>query len=147
MWRAALSRRREKARLTPLGDMITISEARREIDHFGRTVSAIEAAIACRRRTGCGLAVRPRWRLVCCPLLIRLSAAINPKYASNMRDHDQRAVQREIWRPENGADIGLGSIAALGPDFDRKGWLFLLIPFARGLRRRKMRWALRGGNL
>ena len=119
---AALFETARKARLTPLGEMI-YSEARREIDHFGRTVSAIEG-LSRAEEGQVRLAVTPSVATVVLPAVIRRFRRDHPKVRIDMRDMDSAAVQREMEAER--ADIGLGSIAG-GPDFDRK--LLLSDPF------------------
>lgn len=112
---AALFETARKARLTPLGEMI-YSEARREIDHFGRTVSAIEG-LSRAEEGQVRLAVTPSVATVILPAVIRRFRRDHPKVRIDMRDMDSAAVQREMEAER--ADIGLGSVAG-GPNFDRK---------------------------
>ena len=112
---AALFETARKARLTPLGEMI-YSEARREIDHFGRTVSAIEG-LSRAEEGQVRLAVTPSVATVVLPAVIRRFRRDHPKVRIDMRDMDSAAVQREMEAER--ADIGLGSVAG-GPNFDRK---------------------------
>jgi DNA-binding transcriptional LysR family regulator len=112
---AALFETARKSRLTPLGEMI-YGEARREIDHFGRTVSAIEG-LSRAEEGQVRLAVTPSVATVVLPAVIRRFRRDYPKVRIDMRDMDSAAVQREMEAER--ADIGLGSVAG-GPAFERK---------------------------
>ncbi|SDF25550.1 LysR family transcriptional regulator [Limimaricola pyoseonensis] len=112
---AALFETARKSRLTPLGGMI-YGEARREIEHFGRTVEAIEGL----SRAEAGqvrLAVTPSVATAILPAVIRHFRRDHPKVRIDMRDMDSASVQRELESER--ADIGLASIAA-APGFERK---------------------------
>lgn len=104
-----------KSRLTPLGQMIH-AEARRELDHFARTVAMIEG----HSRAELGfvrLAVTPSIATAVLPPVIRRFMADHPKVRVDLRDMNSSAVQHELERER--ADIG---VATLGPmtGFDRR---------------------------
>ena len=104
-----------KSRLTPLGKMV-YGEAQREIEHFGRTVAAIDG-LARAEDGQVRLAVTPSVAAAVLPQVIRRFRRDRPRVRIDMRDMDSAAVQREMEAER--ADIGLGSLAG-GPNFDRK---------------------------
>lgn len=104
-----------KSRLTPLGKMV-YGEAQREIEHFGRTVAAIDG-LARAEDGQVRLAVTPSVAAAVLPQVIRRFRRDRPRVRIDMRDMDSAAVQRELQAER--ADIGLASIAA-GPGFERK---------------------------
>ena len=112
---AALFETARKSRLTPLGEMI-FREARREIDHFGRTVAAIEG-LSRAEEGQVRLAVTPSVATVVLPAVIQRFRHDHPKVHIDMRDMDSAAVQQELEAER--ADIGLGSISG-GPEFERR---------------------------
>lgn len=112
---AALFETARKSRLTPLGVMVH-GEARREIEHFGRTVAAIEG-LARAEEGQVRLAVTPSVATAILPAVIRHFRRDHPKVRIDMRDMDSASVQRELEAER--ADIGLASIAA-APGFERK---------------------------
>lgn len=104
-----------KSRLTPLGQMIH-AEARRELDHFARTVAMIEG----HSRAELGfvrLAVTPSVATAVLPTVIRRFMADHPKVRVDLRDMNSSAVQRELERER--ADIGVATLGPM-PGFDRK---------------------------
>ena len=112
---AALFETARKSRMTPLGDMI-YNEARREIEHFGRTVAAIEG-LSRAEQGQVRLAVTPSVATAILPGVIRHFRRDHPMVRIDMRDMDSASVQRELEAER--ADIGLASITA-GPGFERK---------------------------
>lgn len=112
---AALFETARKSRLTPLGDMV-YTEARREIEHFGRTVASIEG-LARAEDGQVRLAVTPSVATAILPEVIRRFRRDHPRVRIDMRDMDSASVQRELEAER--ADIGLASINA-GPGFERK---------------------------
>ncbi|MCP1170618.1 LysR family transcriptional regulator [Limimaricola litoreus] len=112
---AALFETARKSRLTPLGEMIH-TEARREIEHFGRTVAAIEGLS--RAEDGqVRLAVTPSVATAILPEVIRRFRRDHARVRIDMRDMDSASVQRELEAER--ADIGIASIAA-GSGFEHK---------------------------
>ncbi len=104
-----------KSRLTPLGEMIH-AEARRELDHFARTVAMIEG----HSRAELGfvrLAVTPSVATAVLPSVIRSFMADHPKVRVDLRDMNSAAVQHELERER--ADIGIATLGPM-PGFDRK---------------------------
>ncbi|MGR3464598.1 LysR family transcriptional regulator [Limimaricola sp.] len=112
---SALFETARKSRLTPLGEMV-YGEARREIEHFGRTVAAIEG-LSRAEQGQVRLAVTPSVATAILPEVIRRFRRDHPRVRIDMRDMDSASVQRELEAER--AEIGLASIAA-GPGFDRK---------------------------
>ena len=112
---AALFETARKSRMTPLGDMV-YNEARREIEHFGRTVAAIEG-LSRAEQGQVRLAVTPSVATAILPEVIRHFRRNHPMVRIDMRDMDSASVQRELEAER--ADIGLASITA-GPGFERK---------------------------
>lgn len=112
---AALFETARKSHLTPLGEMI-YAEARREIEHFGRTVAAIEG-LSRAEEGRVRLAVTPSVATAILPEVIRRFRRDHPKVRIDMRDMDSASVQREMEAER--ADIGLGSVAG-GLGFERK---------------------------
>ncbi len=95
-----------KARLTPLGEQI-YHEARRELDHFERTLANIEGLS--RAQLGhVRLAVTPSVAIAILPPILKRFMAEHPKVRIDIRDMNSAAVQRELERER--ADIGLASI-------------------------------------
>ena len=114
---AALFETARKSHLTPLGEMI-YAEARREVEHFARTVTAIEG-LSRAEEGQVRLAVTPSVATAILPSVIRRFRREHPKVRIDMRDMDSASVQREM--EAGGADIGLGSVAG-GPEFERRLW-------------------------
>ncbi len=104
-----------KSRLTPLGEMI-YSEARREIEHFGRTVAAIEG-LSRAEEGQVRLAVTPSVATAILPAVIRHFRRDHPKVRIDMRDMDSGSVQRELEAER--ADIGIATIT-VASGFERK---------------------------
>lgn len=95
-----------KARLTPLGAQI-YQEARRELDHFDRTLATIEGLA----RSEAGfvrLAVTPSVATVILPPILQAFIAARPKVRVEMRDMNSAAVLEAVQHER--ADIGLASI-------------------------------------
>ncbi len=95
-----------KARLTPLGERILI-EARRELEHFDRTLSNIDGL----SRAEMGhvrVAVTPSVAAVILPSIIQRFIARHPKVRIDVRDMNSAAVQQDLLHER--ADIGLASI-------------------------------------
>lgn len=95
-----------KSRLTPLGEQI-YREARRELEHFDRTLAAIEGLS--RAETGfVRLAVTPSVASAILPPILQAFIATHPKVRIEVRDMNSAAVQRALMQDR--ADIGLASI-------------------------------------
>lgn len=97
-----------KSRLTPLGMQI-YREARRELEHFDRTVANIHA-LADAQIGQVRIAVTPSVGSVIMPQIIQKFMALHPNVHVEMQDMASAAVQQALAREE--ADIG---IATLGP--------------------------------
>src|SRR6056297_2796888 len=103
-----------KSRLTPLGELIH-AEARRELDHFDRTITAIEGM----SRAEAGhvrLAVTPSVGQVIMPSILRSFMAAHPGVHVDMRDSHSAAVQDDLAAGR--ADIGLATLPPM-PGFER----------------------------
>lgn len=102
-----------KSRLTPLGQLIH-AEARRELDHFDRTVSTIEGLS--RAQLGfVRLSVTPSLAQSVLPPILHRFLKDHPDVRIDMADMDSAAVHQDLRADR--ADIGLASIGAL-PGFD-----------------------------
>lgn len=104
-----------KSRLTPLGEMV-LTEARRELEHFNRTVGAIEGL----SRAELGhvrLAVTPSVAQAVLPPVLKAFMHAHPGVRIDMRDADSASVQRELAAER--ADIGMASLRAM-PGFERE---------------------------
>ena len=98
-----------KSRLTPLGQMIH-TEARRELDHFDRTVSTIEGL----SRAELGfvrLSVTPSLAQSVLPPILHRFLQDHPNVRVDMADMDSAAVHEDLKAER--ADIGLASVGAL----------------------------------
>ncbi|MFV1875599.1 LysR family transcriptional regulator [Nioella sp.] len=98
-----------KSRLTPLGQLIH-TEARRELDHFDRTVSTIEGL----SRAELGfvrLSVTPSLAQSVLPPILQRFLLDHPNVRVDMADMDSAAVHEDLKAER--ADIGLASIGAL----------------------------------
>jgi len=98
-----------KSRLTPLGQLIH-AEARRELDHFDRTISAIEGL----SRAELGfvrLSVTPSLAQSILPPILKRYLKDHPNVRIDMADMDSTAVHQDLQAER--ADIGLASIGAL----------------------------------
>lgn len=98
-----------KSRLTPLGQQIH-AEARRELDHFDRTIATIEGL----SRAEMGfvrLSVTPSLAQSLLPPVLRRFMQSHPKLRIDMADMDSAAVHQDLQAER--ADIGLASIGAL----------------------------------
>lgn len=98
-----------KSRLTPLGRLIH-DEARRELDHFDRTVSTIEGL----SRAELGfvrLSVTPSLSQSVLPPILHRFLQDHPNVRIDMADMDSAAVHQDLLAER--ADIGLASIGAL----------------------------------
>lgn len=94
-----------KSRLTPIGELI-LTEARREVEHFEKTVSVIEGL----SRSELGylrLAATPSVATTVLPTVIFEFAERFPKVQIDLRDMDSATIARELDRER--ADIGIGS--------------------------------------
>lgn len=103
-----------KSRLTPLGELVQI-EARRELAHFDRTVSAIEGL----SRAELGhvrLTVTPSVAQAIMPPILQAYMQAHPGVRIDMRDADSATVKSELLAER--ADIGLASLSHI-PGFDR----------------------------
>lgn len=102
-----------KSRLTPLGQMIDAA-ARRELEHFDRTVATIEGL----SRAELGfvrLATTPSIAQSVLPPILHRFVRRHPDVRIDLSDMDSRAV-REALQADR-ADIGLAGLGAL-PGFD-----------------------------
>lgn len=98
-----------KSKLTPLGAQV-LTEARRELAHFDRTVTMIEGLS--RAKLGLvRLAATPSVAQTILPPVIRSFLDSHPDVQIDIRDMDSHSVQQEL-RAER-ADIGLAAIGAL----------------------------------
>ncbi|WP_245813767.1 LysR family transcriptional regulator [Boseongicola aestuarii] len=97
-----------KSRLTPLGRQV-LDEARREIEHFDRTVAAIDG-LAKAERGQVRLAVTPSIAQSILPPILRRYVQAHPDVRIDIRDADSAQIEQDI-RSE-AADIGISS---LGP--------------------------------
>ncbi|WP_299851300.1 LysR family transcriptional regulator [uncultured Roseovarius sp.] len=112
---SALFESARKSRLTPLGEMVLI-EARRELEHFERTVTAIEGL----SRAELGhvrLAVTPSVAQAVLPNILQEFMQKHPGVRIDMRDADSASVQRELTSER--ADIGMATLRHM-PGFDRE---------------------------
>jgi len=103
-----------KSRLTPLGELIH-AEARRELDHFDRTIAAIEG-ISRAEAGHVRLAVTPSVGQVIMPSILRSFMAAHPGVHVDMRDSHSAAVQDDLAAGR--ADIGLATLPPM-PGFER----------------------------
>lgn len=97
-----------KSRLTPLGRQV-LDEARREIEHFDRTVAAIDG-LAKAERGHVRLAVTPSVAQSIMPPILRRFVQGHPDVRIDISDTDSAQIEQDI-RSEV-ADIGISS---LGP--------------------------------
>ena len=104
-----------KSRLTPLGELIH-QEATRELEHFERTVAAIEGLSRAERGHVRIIATPSMVQTVLPPILSRFMAN-HPDVRIDLRDADSAAIEEEL-RAER-ADIGLASLGPLA-GFKRK---------------------------
>ncbi|WP_317057411.1 LysR family transcriptional regulator [Roseovarius rhodophyticola] len=103
-----------KSHLTRLGDLVRI-EAKRELNHFDRTVAAIEGL----SRAEAGhvrLAVTPSVAKVLMPHVLRSFANHHPDVRIDMRDIDSASIGHELQAGR--VDIALASLRPL-PRFER----------------------------
>lgn len=104
-----------KSRLTPLGALVLV-EAQRELDHFERTLAAIDGL----SRAEIGhvrLAVTPSVAQTVLPTVLRRFIAAHPQVRIDLSDSDSATVQRELAAER--ADIGLASLGPM-PGLDRQ---------------------------
>lgn len=104
-----------KSRLTPLGEMVLI-EARRELAHFDRTVTAIEGL----SRAELGhvrLAVTPSVAQSILPPILQEFMRKHPGVRIDMRDTDSASVQHTLTSER--ADIGMATLRQI-PGFERE---------------------------
>ncbi|NNL18610.1 MAG: LysR family transcriptional regulator [Boseongicola sp.] len=97
-----------KSRLTPLGRQV-LDEARREIEHFDRTVAAIDGLSKAERGL-VRLAVTPSVAQSVMPSVLRDFVQSHPDVRVDISDADSAKIEQDI-RAED-ADIGISS---LGP--------------------------------
>ena len=97
-----------KSRLTPLGRQV-LDEARREIEHFDRTIAAIDG-LAKAERGHVRLAVTPSVAQSIMPPVLRAFVRAHPDVRVDISDADSSKIEQDI-RAEV-ADIG---ITSLGP--------------------------------
>ncbi|WP_223412947.1 LysR family transcriptional regulator [Roseovarius aestuarii] len=103
-----------KSRMTPLGEMV-LTEARRELEHFDRTVAAIEG-LARAELGHVRLAVTPSVAQAILPGILKEFLEKHPGVRIDMRDADSATVQRELTSER--ADIGMATLRHM-PGFDR----------------------------
>lgn len=103
-----------KSRLTPLGEMI-LAEARRELSHFDRTVTAIEG-LSRAEQGHVRLAVTPSVAQAVMPPILQCYLRQHRGVSVEMVDTDSRSVHRELTSER--ADIGIGSLPEM-PGFER----------------------------
>ncbi|MEL7258847.1 MAG: LysR substrate-binding domain-containing protein [Pseudomonadota bacterium] len=104
-----------KSHLTRLGELVTI-EAKRELNHFDRTIAAIEGL----SRAEAGhvrLAVTPSVAQVLMPRILRKFANQHPDVRIDMRDIDSASIGHELQAGR--VDIALASLRPL-PRFERQ---------------------------
>ncbi|MEO3415687.1 LysR family transcriptional regulator [Roseovarius sp. CAU 1744] len=104
-----------KSRLTPLGEMILI-EARRELEHFDRTIKSIEG-MSRAEQGQVRLAVTPSVAQTILPKILRGFMLKHPGVRIDIRDTDSASVQRELTAER--ADIGIATLRQL-PGFERE---------------------------
>lgn len=98
-----------KSRLTPLGEMIH-GEARRELEHFDRTVAIIEG-LSKAQMGFVRLAATPSIAQSVLPPILHRFLKTHPDVRVDLRDMDSAAVQAELKAER--ADIGLASLGTL----------------------------------
>ena len=103
-----------KSRLTPLGELVR-RQAGRELEHFDRTVAAIEG-LARAEQGHVRVIATPSVAQGLMPAVLRRHMAARPGVRIELRDTDSAAIEQEL-RAGN-ADIGLASLPPL-PGFDR----------------------------
>ncbi|WP_306113559.1 MULTISPECIES: LysR family transcriptional regulator [unclassified Roseovarius] len=104
-----------KSRLTPLGEMVLV-EARRELEHFDRTVKSIEG-MSRAEQGQVRLAVTPSVAQAILPKILQDFMRRHPGVQIDMRDTDSASVQRELTSER--ADIGMATLRQM-PGFDRE---------------------------
>ena len=111
---AALFESERKSKLTALG-MFVLDEASRELDHFERTVSAIEN-YAHAKSGYVRIAVVPSVAETVMPRVVQKFLLEHPKVRIDIRDMDSGAVHREIERErvDIGIATGVGTTAEIG---------------------------------
>jgi DNA-binding transcriptional LysR family regulator len=104
-----------KARLTHLGEQI-FQEARRELDHFDRTLANIEGLS--RAKSGnVRLAVTPSVATVILPPILQGFITKHPNVHIDIKDMSSTDVQNEIQNER--ADIGIGAVGPIA-GYDRR---------------------------
>lgn len=103
-----------KSRLTVLGEQI-YREATRELDHFERTVAAIEG-LARAERGHVRVIATPSIAQVVMPPILRRYMHSHPGVRIDMRDSDSATIEQELLAER--ADIALASLGEV-PGFDR----------------------------
>ncbi len=104
-----------KSRMTPLGEMVLL-EARRELEHFDRTVNTIEG-LSRAEQGQVRLAVTPSVAQTILPKILHAFMKAHPGVKVDMRDTDSASVQRELSSER--ADIGMATLRHM-PGFDRE---------------------------
>ena len=104
-----------KSRMTPLGEMVLV-EASRELEHFNRTVTAIEG-LSRAEQGQVRLAVTPSVAQSVLPRILHDFMKKHPRVRVDMRDTDSASVQRELTSER--ADIGIATLRQM-PGFDRE---------------------------
>jgi len=105
-----------KNRLTTLG-AFTLSEATRELDHFERTVAAIEN-FASAKSGFVRIAAVPSIAEAILPTVTRIFLRDRPGVRIDIRDMDSAAVLRELERER--VDLGLATGTGAGSDVRRE---------------------------
>lgn len=96
-----------KSRLTPLGEAI-YAEARRELEHFDRTLEVIES-LAKAEMGLVRVVATPSISMAVLPRIMESFLAQHPKVKVELRDMDSISVQKAL--ENDNADIGLGNVA------------------------------------
>lgn len=104
---ASLFETARKSRLTPLGEMV-YTEAKRELDHFDRTVATIQG-LSTATEGSVRLVVIPSVATGILPDIIRQFVREYPRVRIDMRDMDSVSVEHELEKER--ADIGFASVS------------------------------------
>jgi len=113
---APLFESERKSRLTALGTF-TLDQARRELDHFERSISAIQN-FAHARSGFVRIAAVPSVAEAILPVVVKDYLQQHPGVQIDIRDMDSAAVLRELERER--VDLGLATGANAGADINRE---------------------------
>ncbi len=113
---APLFESERKSRLTALG-AFTLDQARRELDHFERSISAIQN-FAHARSGFVRIAAVPSVAEAILPVVVKDYLQQHPGVQIDIRDMDSAAVLRELERER--VDLGLATSANAGADINRE---------------------------